>query len=190
MAGGDDDPADTAAHIVPRTGTTEGLEPDERTGNPPPPIEENSLEAAAKAAKCKLRLDLPDEGRTHLLPTQEPPNYKTDPPTSGNHDQTPIADGAYLTAPQARNFVHTLEHGRIEIQYTPSLPDAEQLVLKGVFDEDFLHMLLFPNPDMKPDVAVAAWRNAMTCKRFRPEVLDAIRLFRDTYRDQGPEQVP
>lgn len=190
LASGSDDAADTPAHIVARTGTTEGLEPDERTGTPPPAIKQNSLEAAAKAAKCKLRLDLPDEGRTHLLPTQDTPRYKTNPPTSGNHDPSPIADGAYLTAPQPRNFVHSLEHGRIEIEYAPSLSDADQLALKGIFEEDFLHMLMFPNDQMKREVAVAAWRNSLTCKKYRPEALDAIRLFRDTYRDQGPEQVP
>ena len=40
-----------------------------------------------------------------------------------------------------------MEHGRIEIQYTPDLPEADQLALKGVFDEDPDGMLLFPNPE-------------------------------------------
>jgi hypothetical protein len=189
LASGGEDEADTAAHIVSRTGMTEGLQPDERTGTPPAPIADARLAKAAKAAKCKLREDLPDEGRTHLLPTEETPKYGTNPPTSGNHDPTPIADGAYLTMPQPRNFVHSLEHGRIEIQYASSLPPADQLALKGIFDEDFVHMLMFPNDDMKAEVAVTAWRNLMTCEKYSPKVLDAIRDFRDAHRDQGPETV-
>jgi hypothetical protein len=189
LAGGDDG-ADTAAHIVARTGTTEGLEPDEREGTAPTPVEIANLKDAAKAAKCKLREDLPNEGRNHLIPGEEPPKYKTNPPTSGDHDATPVADGAYVTMPPPEKFLHSLEHGRIQIQYSPSLPEADQLALKGLFDEDFVHMVMFPNDEMSAQVAVSAWQNLMTCKKYDPEVPDAIRDFRDAHRDQGPETVP
>ena len=81
-----------------------------------------------------------------------------------------------------------MEHGRIEIHYKPSLPEAQQLALKGVFDADPNGMLLYPDPDMPYDVAVTAWTNMAVCPNYNETVLDVIRNFRDTYRGNGPEQ--
>ena len=45
--------------------------------------------------------------------------YKTNPPTSGDHDPTPAEDGVYEadSPPDVEQSVHSLEHGRINIQY-------------------------------------------------------------------------
>lgn len=190
--GGEEAELNEAAGIDPNTGfvVPAGIAPDEREGTPPPAIQQADLERAADAAGCKLELDLPDEGNTHLRPNDDPPDYETEPPTSGDHSVENLADGAYLEYPDPVNFVHSMEHGRIEIQYDPNLPEDEQLALKGVFDEDVEGMLLFPNPEMPHEVAVTTWTNMMTCDAYGPEVLDAIRAFRDTYRGQGPETVP
>jgi hypothetical protein len=190
--GGEEAEANEAAGIDPNTGfiVPEDITPDEREGTPPPPVEQADLERAADAAGCELGLDLPDEGNVHLRPNEDPPDYKTNPPTSGDHSPENLADGAYLDHPEPINYVHSMEHGRIEIHYDPELPEEEQLALKGVFDEDVEGMLMFPNPDMKHEVAVTTWTNMMTCDSYSPEVIDAIRAFRDTYRGQGPETVP
>jgi hypothetical protein len=189
--GGNGDSGPASAHIVPETGIVpSNVEPDGREGAAPPALAQADLEVAADEAGCDLRLDLPDEGNTHLGPNDDPPQYDTNPPTSGNHSPEPLADGAYLTTPAPVNFVHSLEHGRIEIQYNPDLPEEDQLLLKGVFDESPAGMLMFPNPDMPYDVAVTAWTNMATCKTFDPGVVDVIRDFRDTFRGQGPEPVP
>jgi hypothetical protein len=98
------------------------------------------------------------------------------------------ADGAYLQMPNPLFFVHSLEHGRIEIQYAPDLPAKDQLALKGVFDESPSGMLLFPNKDMPYEVATTAWTQLMGCKKYEgAKTLDAIRDFRDAYRGRGPE---
>jgi hypothetical protein len=189
--GGDSGPE--SAHIVPETGTVPpNAEPDGREGTTPPALEQADLEEAAAIAGCELQLDLPDEGNTHIQPGDDPPDYETNPPTSGDHIVAPLqtADGAYLNPIDPINFVHALEHGRIEIQYDPNLPEEDQLLLKGVFDESPAGMLMFPNSDMPYDVAVTAWTNMATCERFDPAVVDVIRDFRDTYRGQGPEPVP
>ena len=81
-----------------------------------------------------------------------------------------------------------MEHGRVEIHYKPTLPESEQLALKGVFDADPDGVLLYPDPDMPYDVAVTAWTNEAVCPHYNPLVLDVIRNFRDTYRGNGPEQ--
>jgi hypothetical protein len=51
-------------------------------------------------------------------------------------------------------------------------------------------MLLFPDPNMPYAVAVTAWRQLITCPQYDPLTLDVIRNFRDTYRGNGPEQIP
>ena len=185
------------AHIQLAGGSFTGLEPDCRQGTPPPAIQFGDLAESAEEANCQLRTNLPEEGHIHV-PDSQPVEYKTTPPTSGNHNPTWIADGAYTTpvtsdtssSPNIRNAVHSMEHGRVEIHYKPSLPEDQQLALKGVFDEDSDGMLLFPDPDMPDDVAITAWRNIVVCPSYDPLVLDVIRNFRDTYRGNGREQVP
>jgi hypothetical protein len=182
-----------AAHIDTQQGfaPTFGVEPDGREGTAPPPIQQARLEVAAKQASCDLRLNLPDEGNNHLSPNEPTPKYDTNPPTSGDHDPQPQADGAFAEEPESRHFVHSIEHGRIEIQYSPDLPEEDQLALKGVFDEDSNGMLMFPNPDMPYEVAATAWTQLLGCKKYDGQAtLDAIRDFRDTYRGQGPEPLP
>ena len=180
------------AHIVQvdLATTTEGMKPDEREGTKTkagPLATAAKLPLAAKAAKCVLR-NPKDEGNTHLTPSQPTPKYGSDPPTSGNHDPVPLANGVYESViPTFRHAVHTLEHGRVEVEYQSSLPEADQLKLKGLIDEDFRDMVMFQNDKSQWEVSAAAWDHYLGCKAFNDKVLDAIRAFRDKYRGQGPE---
>ena len=193
--GGGGSGACSNAHIQ-NTGSFSGLTPDCRKGTPPPALQFADLPISAQKASCEVRLNLPDEGNTHVS-NSTPVQYRTTPPTSGNHNPVPISDGAYTTPMSAnpqtngmniRDEVHSMEHGRIEIHYKPSLPESEQLALKGVFDQNPDGMLLYPDPNMPYDVAVTAWTEMAVCPHYNPLVLDVIRNFRDTYRGNGPEQ--
>ena len=145
------------------------------------------LRPAARAAGCRL-VDPPNEGNEHVADSV---TYRANPPTSGNHDQIPTEDGAYTQAPRTENSVHSLEHGRIEIQFKANLAQQRIDQLKALFDEDSYHMLLFPNGTNMPyEVAATAWDHALVCEKFSDGVFDAIRAFKDQYRDQGPEFVP
>jgi hypothetical protein len=118
--------------------------------------------------------------------------YPQNPPTNGPHYPVPASDGNYAgrTTPPTEQLVHSLEHGRIEIQYRPGLPQSQIDQLVALYDEDPQHVLLFENAtNMQCDVAVTAWAHGMLCKSFTPAVFDAIRDFRDEYRDHGPEYV-
>jgi Protein of unknown function (DUF3105) len=183
---GGDLPGD--AHIEEQSGYVHDIAPDARQGTEPAAIQQGDLEVAAQEAGCELRLDLPDEGGTHV---QENVDYETNPPTSGNHNPEQQADGAYAEPVRDEFAVHALEHGRIAIQYSPDLPEEDQLALKGVFDEDPFGMLMFPNPDMRYEVAATAWTQLLGCETYEGQAtLDAIRDFRDTFRGRGPEAVP
>lgn len=200
LSGGGDGDRDVdapgEAHVQGTSGVVAGLEFDEREGTEPPEIQFGDLEESVTRAGCQAMLDLPDEGNTHFT-DQEQGNYRTNPPTSGNHygasaeaGSGAIADGAYSTTPVASRTVHSLEHGRVIIHYSPKLPEQQQLALKGVFDQDPDGMLIFPNAEMPYQVAVTAWTNLVGCKRYDPLFLDVIRNFRDTFRGNGPEPVP
>jgi hypothetical protein len=174
----------------------ESYECDNREGTEPPEIQFGDLEESARRANCELLLDLPDEGNGHFANENEG-EYESNPPTSGDHygvaNETgsgALADGAYLSEIPESRLVHAMEHGRVQIRYSPDLPEDQQLVLKGVFDEDPGGMILLPDPDLPYDVAVSAWNNAVGCESFDPLVVDVVRNFRDTYRGNGPEEVP
>jgi Protein of unknown function (DUF3105) len=179
------------AHIFTASGNTNGIEPDEREGTPPPPVKEPGLQEAAERAGCTLRLGLPDEGHDHIAPGSPTPGYGTNPPTSGSHVDTGFqqADGAYRREPPLINVVHSLEHGRMEIQYSPDLPERQQLALKGLYDTMYAGVLLFPNSQMPYEVAATTWTNLIGCETYRGSItLDAIRDFgRQTWGRFGGE---
>jgi hypothetical protein len=165
--------------------------PDCRVGTTPPPIKTGDLALSAKEAGCTLEENLPDEGNSHIQASDPEPNYKTNPATSGNHITAPLQapDGAYSTPMDQRYTVHSMEHGRVEYQYSSSLPEDQQLAIKGVFDEDPDGVLMFPNNSNMPyAVAATAWTHLVGCPKYSPAVLDVLRNFRDTYRGNGPEQ--
>ena len=179
---------------TPRRGSSNGVAPDAATGTPPPPVADLDLKTAAKRGRLRPAARTSrDEGNKHVAPGTNITYYRTNPPTSGNHS-TPFqqADGAYSEEPDSIDFVHSLEHGRIEIQYAPDLPEQDQLALKGVFDESPPGMLLFPNRRCPTRSRPPPGPSCMGCKNYEgAKTLDAIRDFRDPYRGRGPEpQVP
>lgn len=167
-----------------------GVTVDDREAADAPGEGSEELEAAAEAANCELMVEQRDEGNTHLDPNDPEPNYVANPPTSGNHSPAPLADGAFTATPSPLNFVHALEHGRVEIQYSSKLSEAEQLELLGLYDEDPAGMIVFPNDDQPFEITATAWRQTMGCESYDGEAtLDAIRAFRDRYRGRGPEAI-
>jgi hypothetical protein len=199
VSGGGDDSGggggggDAHINVNTQMGSTNGLKPDTREGIEPPPVEVTNLKDAAKQAGCKLELHLEDEGHEHIAKGSPMPKYKTNPPTSGNHVEPPYqqADGAYSEMPELINAVHALEHGRLEIQYAPKLPEKDQLELKGLFDTMYGATLLFPNKTMPYEVAATTWTNLIGCPEYKGAItLDAIRAFgRDTWGRYGGETV-
>jgi hypothetical protein len=195
VSGGDDSSASGDAHINgnQQMGNTNGVQPDDRAGIVPARTKVFDLDEAAKQAGCEVKLKLEDEGHEHL-PTNSPePNYGTNPPTSGDHVEPPYqqADGAYSEEPKPLDVVHSLEHGRMAIQYSPNLPEKAQLELKGLYDTMYGATLLFPNDKMPYEVAATTWTNLIGCDTYKgAATLDAIRAFgRETWGRYGGEPV-
>ena len=152
-----------------------------------PPRRIGDLDSAARAARCSAS-DPRSEGEQE---TGEPVVYRSDPPHSGDHAPEPPEDGAYRSdPPPTESVVHALYHGRIVIWFDPDLSDEEIGDLKALFDEAPEHMILLPRESMKAEVAATAWTHKLECAEMNEAVFDAIRAFRDTWRDQAPEFVP
>jgi hypothetical protein len=151
------------------------------------------LNAAAKKAGCVVH-SFPNEGQGHVTKELKASDYKTNPPTSGDHNVTPAQDGLYATGnePKIQNWVHTLEHGRILYQYKKDTPAPVIAALTTLFNEKAAYhsVLMQNNTEMPFEVAAVAWRHYVGCEKYTPAALDAMRAFRDVYVDTAPEQVP
>jgi hypothetical protein len=159
-----------------------------------PAKQESDLKKAAAAAGCKL-VDPPNEGAGHEEKTFKASDYKSNPPTSGTHFPTWYDDGVYAPgdSPELGRLVHTLEHGRIDVQYKPGT-DPKTIAQLDTFvneKDGGYHMLLFQNETKMPyAVAASAWDHYIGCPTMNPKVFDAFRAFRLEHIDKGPEIVP
>jgi hypothetical protein len=154
-----------------------------------------NLNEAAEAAGCEIGRHR-EEGRQHT--EGEDIEYGTNPPTSGPHHPTPSEDGIYdrENPPQLTQSVHSLEHGRILIQYQEGTPASRVAQLETLFNEEVrgtrgYKTLLFQNQtEMEAAVAATSWTRSLTCPEFNDRVFDAIRAFREQNVDQAPEFIP
>ena len=157
------------------------------------------LSRAAAAAGCSVHTYKWSEAndRQHVAVGTKV-DYKHNPPSYGPHYPVPASDGSYVGKPTpATGFlVHALEHGRIEIQYSPELSRKKIAQLESLFHEkagsygDGQYELLFKNGTRMPyQVAATAWGHDLTCPTFNPRIFDAIRAFRLAYTQKGPEHI-
>lgn len=183
--------------IVSATGGDDGGNPGEPEAPkadvklPEPAI--TDTEEAAKAAGCKL--EHPKyEGAGHEEKTFTAADYKTNPPTSGAHFPEWYDDGVYEDGgtDNLGMLVHTLEHGRINVQYKPGTPqDVIDKLEAFVAEKTGYHLLLYQNTtEMDAQVAATAWTHLLTCDTYNDKVPDALRTFYQSYVDKGPENVP
>jgi len=173
-----------------------GVLPD---GGEVPEQKVTDLDQAAKAAGCELKSFMATS-REHTEDLAEQIGYASSPPTSGKHFVEPAEDGAYDEAPDVKQLVHTMEHGRIIIWFKRNLPKQQRANLKALFDEDTYQMVIVPDPtEMTYQVAATAWNGdpapngtgrLLGCPKMSDDVFDAIRSFKDEHRSNGPEPVP
>jgi hypothetical protein len=165
-----------------------------------PPLKISNLAAAAKAAGC-VTIDTPDSiartpnNRQHVAAGTKV-NYATNPPSYGPHYPAPASDGEYKpgNTPAISYLVHALEHGRVEYEYRPGLPQADVKDLEALLNEGDGQwaagqlLVMFQNPTGMPyDVAAVAWGHVLGCAHFNSKVFDAFRDFRIAHSYQGPE---
>ncbi|MGI8749066.1 MAG: DUF3105 domain-containing protein [Thermoleophilaceae bacterium] len=187
------------SNVVGNAGKSDGSGKALPGGGSIPEVKTKDLQTAVNAAGCKLT-QYKGKSREHTADLSKKIKYDSSPPTEGAHYQVPAEDGAYDEAPDVKELVHALEHGRIVIWLKKGLPGDDRAGLKALFDEDSYQMLLTPDPTgMKSQVAASAWTrdplpngtgHLLACPKFDAGVYDAIRAFKDEYRGNGPEAVP
>ena len=169
-------------------------------GEGPAPSFAPVVKRAAKNAGCKLRSD-PSAVGIHLLisdivPLHRPnPDYRKvpRPPTNGHH--RPLwADWGFYQQPVPYAYeVHNLEHGGIAIHLGLALNRIAGTRVLRLWADSPPYLLIIPG--LPADVprhgaTITSWQRAMICKTWNPRTLNAIRIYRDTYRGTGPERVP
>ena len=160
-----------------------------------PDQQEASLAAAMKAAGCTEEVIEETAAGEHTSDPDEQIDYRSEPPSIGRHYQEWPEDDLYDEAPFTSHVVHTLEHGRILIWLRPDLTDEQRAQFKALYEEDPYHVIMLPREELKEPFAVTAWVGQSTghtlrCKELNDQSWDAIRAFKEKYRDKAPEFVP
>lgn len=134
-----------------------------------------ALARATREAGASAVQEFKEAGRNHITADQQPKNWNSQPPTSGDHLATPLAPGIYADQQDERALVHNLEHGYVVVQYK-NLPEKQVELLtniaEGLRGQKFV---LAPYDGLPSDgVALTAWRHLQTCKEANLDVISAF----------------
>lgn len=140
------------------------------------------LRKAAAAGGCLPVASPTIEGQTH----QPPYTYKSNPPTSGNHDPSTANTGFPGQVPDA-NLVHNMEHGAVIFWYKPDLDPTLVTGLQNVVKKDARRRILVPRASMDAPLYFTAWGKSQQCPSPKTETLSTAEVFADTYQGKGPE---
>ena|SRR3990167_8155594 len=129
----------------------------------------------------------PSEGADHL-PEGTKIDYKTNPPTSGNHYAKEAKWGVYTIELSDEQLVHNLEHGGVNVFYQAdkiSSADLEKLttLAKGYRSK----VILVPRIKNDSLIALASWEYLLKLDSFDEQ---KISQFLKNNRNHAPEQVP
>ena len=124
------------------------------------------------------------EGREHIAPGTEV-EYKTNPPTSGNHYGTPTDWGIYDEEISDEATVHSLEHGGIWISYK-DISEEEIAVLKELGKQNPQSTVVSPRSANDDKIMVASWGRLMQLDSVDKAL---IQKYIDTYKNQSPEKL-
>ncbi len=134
-----------------------------------------ALAEATRSASCGQVQQFKEAGRNHIGADQQPKNWNSQPPTSGDHLGTPLPPGIYRDQQDERALVHNLEHGYVVVQYK-NLPKEQVDLLTNIADGlSGKKFVLSPYDGLPSDgVAMTAWRNLQTCKTANLDVVSAF----------------
>lgn len=152
-----------------------------------------SLNTLAASVGCGDVQNPPSEGRDHIQAT-DVRTYKTSPATSGPHAE-PVDTGIHAAPVPEVNVIHNLEHGHVVLQYKEDVPAAVKKALEDLAKKDDTHVLVAPNPTMKPTIAFTAWTRLLACDQPAATYADAGKIgdlagdFIKQFKNKAPEQV-
>lgn len=138
-----------------------------------PPVRQIELGAAVRAAGCELRSG---GGRASDRPA-----------VAGPPAARPARPAVYRRAPAESALVGAMRRGVVVVHYRPGLPAPRIAELEQLHEAMPVGTIVAPNAAMPFAIAVTAWRQRLSCRSMRPELLDAVQLFRGRYVGSGPD---
>jgi Protein of unknown function (DUF3105) len=139
------------------------------------PVTAAALQAGRQAAGSQGVKTYPSAGRNHITPDQQPRNWNSSPPTSGDHLFTSLPPGVYDRDQDMRALVHNMEHGYVVILYKGIPEDQVEELTKFVKARDGSKLVLAPWSGLSGNgVALAAWQNLETMQRANTDVVQAF----------------
>ena len=126
----------------------------------------------------------PDQGQTHLSPSDAAPQYNSNPPTSGPHAPGAAVCGIYREAPPDINLVHDLEHGVVVVYYDPEVGAEVRDGIESFARDAGSHVIVAPREGMETQIALTAWTHLLRLDEFDRSAID---FFYGEFSQRGPE---
>jgi Protein of unknown function (DUF3105) len=139
------------------------------------PVTEEARAAGREAAGSTGLKTFPEAGRDHIAANQQPDNWNSNPPTSGDHLGSPLPPGVYDNEQDMRALVHNLEHGYVVMLYRNIPQDQLDQLREFAEARDGSKLVLAPYSGLEQDgVALASWQNLETMQRVNMDVVQAF----------------
>ena len=153
-----------------------------------------SQKEQTKLSKPLVGQGIAIQGSSHV-PDGTKIDYSTNPPTSGNHYNTPQPAGIYDVSPPDGNLVHSMEHGAVILWYKQSfpadksdIPATESAQLKSIFNSVSVSKKIMVSRDnLDVPVALTSWGRLLNLQTIDE---NQIKAFMETNEDRGPEKAP
>ena len=140
-----------------------------------PQVTEEARAAGRQAAGSTGLKTFPEAGRNHIAANEQPDNWNSNPPTSGDHLAAPLPPGVYDNDQDPRALVHNLEHGYVVILYKNLPQDQLDQLREFAEARDGTKLVLAPYSGLAQDgVALTAWQNLETMQRYNQDVVQAF----------------
>jgi hypothetical protein len=139
------------------------------------PVAAEALAAGREQAGSEGVRTFPMAGQDHIDPGEQPDNWNSNPPTSGDHLATPLPPGVYDNEQDMRALVHNQEHGYVVILYKGIPPDQVDQLRQFVEARDGSKLVLAPWSALESNgVALTAWQNLEILQRVNIDVVQAF----------------
>jgi Protein of unknown function (DUF3105) len=139
------------------------------------PVAAEALAAGRDQAGSEGVKTFPVAGQDHIDPGEQPDNWNSIPPTSGDHLATPLPPGVYDNEQDMRALVHNQEHGYVVILYKGIPPDQVDQLRQFVEARDGSKLVLAPWSGLEANgVALTAWQNLEILQRVNMDVVQAF----------------
>jgi Protein of unknown function (DUF3105) len=139
------------------------------------PVSDAARTAGREAAGSQGLKTYPAAGQDHIDASEQPDNWNSNPPTSGDHLATPLPPGVYDNEQDPRALVHNQEHGYVVIFYKGIPPDQVDQLRQFVEARDGSKLVLAPYSGLASNgVALTAWQNLEILERVNMDVVQAF----------------